>query len=160
MAGLTKSSKSITKYQSDMTVYASLSDPTRLIAVIQLGGGHIFNKHPEYFQAMTLGSQNFLRGFSRNRFSGNSMAYGSVELRLKLAEIKSYLFPGSLGLIGFNEAGRVWLNGESSKRWHYSYGGGIYFIPFNMFLISGTIGYSKEEHQFNFSVGSKINLTF
>src|SRR6185295_18396965 len=41
LAALSKSGHNITKLQSDMTVYASLSDPARLIAVIQLGAGHI-----------------------------------------------------------------------------------------------------------------------
>ncbi|MES1225931.1 MAG: BamA/TamA family outer membrane protein, partial [Bacteroidota bacterium] len=66
LAGITKASNNITKFQSDMTVYASLNDPTRLIAVIKLGGGHIFSNHFEYFQALTLGSNNYLRGFRKN----------------------------------------------------------------------------------------------
>jgi hypothetical protein len=65
-----------------------------------------------------------------------------------------------LGIIGFTEAGRVWLDGEHSGRWHSDYGGGIYYIPFNMAIISATIGFSKETHLFNFSVGTKLNLSF
>jgi hypothetical protein len=155
-----KSSNSITKFQSDMAVYASLNDPTKLIAVIKLGGGHIFNRNFEYFQALTLGSNNYLRGLRKNRYAGGSTMYAGVELRLKLLNVTSYLLPGSLGLIGFTETGRVWIKTESSRLWHYSYGGGIYYIPFNLFIISGTIGYSKDEHIFNFSLGSKINLNF
>lgn len=160
LAGVSKTSNTITRLQSDMAIYASLNDPTRLIAVLQFGGGRIFNKNFEYFQAMSLGANNYLRGFRKNRFAGRSIAYGSIELRLKLADIKSYLLPGSLGFIGFNEAGRVWFKGETSHRWHYAYGGGFYFIPFNLFLISATMGFSREEHLLNFSVGSKINLSF
>jgi hypothetical protein len=160
MVGMTNSSNNITKFQSDMAVYASLNSPTRLIAVIKLGGGHIFNRNFEYFQALTLGSNNYLRGFRKNRYAGGSMMYAGVEMRLKLSDVKSYLLPGSLGLIGFTETGRVWIKTESSRLWHYSYGGGIYYIPFNLFIISGTIGYSKDEHIFNFSLGSKFNLNF
>ncbi len=160
LAGITKSSNNITRLQSDMTVYASLSDPTRLIAVIKLGGGHIFSKHFEYFQALTLGANNFLRGFRKNRFAGNSVAYGGLELRLKLADIKSYILPGAFGIIGFNETGRVWMKGESSRLWHYTYGGGIYFIPFNLFILSGTVSFSPGEHLYSFSAGTKLNLTF
>jgi outer membrane protein assembly factor BamA len=160
MAGITKSSNSITKFQSDMAVYASLNDPTRLIAVIKLGAGHIFNRNFEYFQALTLGSNNYMRGLRKNRYAGSSMMYAGIEMRLKLTDITSYLLPGSFGLIGFTETGRVWIKTESSRLWHFSYGGGIYYIPFNLFIVSGTIGYSKDEHIFNFSLGTKFNLNF
>lgn len=160
MAGLNDKSNTFTKLHSDMTVHASLSDPARIVAVLRFGGGHIFSKHFEYFQALTLGSHNYLRGFRKNRFAGNSVMYGSAELRVKLTDIKSYVLPGSLGLVGFNEIGRVWMKNESSGRWHYAYGGGFYYIPFNLFIVSATIGYSKEEHLFNFSVGTRLNLSF
>lgn len=160
LAGISKTSKNITTLQSDMTVYASMNDPTRLIAVIKLGGGQIFSNHFEYFQALTLGSNNFLRGFRKNRFAGNSILYGGLELRLKLMDVTSYVLPGSFGIIGFNEAGKVWMKHESSHPWHYTYGGGLYYIPFNLFLISATVGFSKEEHIVNFAVGTKINLNF
>src|SRR4030095_8134813 len=82
--GMTGQSQSITKLSSDMSVYASLSNPARTVAVLRLGGGHIFNKDLEYFQALNLGANNFLRGFRKNRFSGRSLAYGSLEIRQKL----------------------------------------------------------------------------
>jgi len=160
MAGISKTSTSLTKLSSDMAIYASLRDPAKLVAVIQLGAGHIFSNNYEYFQAFTLGANNFLQGFRKNRFAGTSTFYSSLELRLKIADIKSYALPGGFGLIGFNEVGRVWLKGEESNRWHYTYGGGLYYIPFNMAIISATMGFSKEEHLFNFSIGTKINLTF
>ena len=131
-----------------------------MIGVIKFGAGHIFNDSIEYFQALTLGQNNVLRGFRKNRFSGNTMAYGSLELRIKLFDSKSYILPGQVGLIAFNDIGRVWYTGEDSKRWHYVYGGGVYYNPFNLVILSATMGYSKEEKVFNFSLGSKFNITF
>ena len=160
MSGISKSGNNITKLQSDLAVYASLNDPSRLVALLQIGAGHIFNKNFEYFQALTLGSNNHLRGLRKNRYAGGSMAYAGLELRLKLADIKSYILPGSFGLIGFTETGKVWLKNEPSRYWHKSYGGGLYYIPFNLFIVSATIGFSKEEHIFNFSLGAKFNLNF
>ncbi len=160
LGGLTKTSKPLTTLTSDMTVHAALSDPAKVVAVLELGGGHIFSKHYEYFQALTLGSNNFLRGFRKDRFSGNSLAYGSIELRVKLFNSRSYIFPGPVGIIGFNEIGRVWLKGEDSKKWHDSYGGGFYYAAYNYALLSFTVAYSKEEQLFNFSLGTKFNITF
>lgn len=160
MRGFNSNSHAITKLTSDMSIYASLSNPAKLVAVIRLGGGHIFSKNFEYFQALNLGANNFLRGFRKNRFYGTSTFYTSVELRIKLFEVNSYLFPGSFGLVGFNDFARVWLKNQSSRRWHDAYGGGIYFVPFKLIIVSATIAFSGEENLFNFSLGTKLNLTF
>jgi Omp85 superfamily domain/Calcineurin-like phosphoesterase len=160
MAGVTKNSHDITTLTSDLNVYASVSEAANFIMVARFGGGHIFSSHYEYFQALNLGANNFLRGFRKTRFSGSSMAYNSIEARIKLVDVKSYLFPGILGLVLFNDVGRVWIKNESSTKWHDALGGGFYFIPFKLVLISATIAFSKEERLFNFSVGTKLNLTF
>lgn len=159
-APLHKAASPVTKITSDMTVYGSWTIPAKLVAVLKLGGGHIFNKQFEYFQALSLGQNNFLRGFRKNRFSGRSLAYGSLELRQKLFGSRSFIFPGDIGVIGFGDIGRVWMPYESSRTWHTSYGGGLYFAPFNVVIISGTVALSKEETLFNLSVGTRLNLTF
>ncbi|HYE54606.1 MAG TPA: BamA/TamA family outer membrane protein, partial [Chitinophagaceae bacterium] len=160
LSGLTGNSGALSRLSSDMTVYASLSEPAKLVAVIRVGGGHIFNKNFEYFQAMNLGQNNFLRGFRKNRFSGSSLAYGSLEMRWKLFQSQWHILPGDFGVVGFADAGRVWMRGQDSRRWHAAYGGGVYFVPFNMVIISGTMSFSREENLFNFSAGTKINITF
>ncbi|MFS2190446.1 BamA/TamA family outer membrane protein, partial [Mucilaginibacter sp. Mucisp84] len=109
-----------------------------------------------YFQQMKLGgSQNF-RGFHTNRFTGRTMAYNNLELRLKVLDFTSYLLPGSLGLIGFNDVGRVWVPGESSDRWHDGYGGGLYIIPAQLVLIEAVMGFSKEGSLPYISVGFRF----
>ena len=158
--GLNNNSRTFTKISSDMTIYASLSDPAQVVAVVGIGGGKIFNEDYEFFQAMTIGVGNNLHGFRKNRYSGQSSAYGSLELRVKLFELKSYFLPGPVGLTGFYDIGRVWVKGEDSRIWHSAYGGGFYFIPFNMFMVSASIGFAAHERLFNLSLGTKINLTF
>jgi outer membrane protein assembly factor BamA len=143
-----------------MTIYASISDASRVTGVIRAGGGHIFSSKPEYFQALTLGVNNYVRGFRKNRFAGTSLAYTSAELRFKIAKSRSYLLPGDIGLIGYYDIGRVWQRGESSKKWHDTYGGGIYFVPYNVVMIAATMGISEEDQLFNFSLGTKLTLTF
>src|SRR5688572_15639785 len=158
-AGLNESSKTFTKLLSDMTIYASLSDPAKLIGVVSFGGARIFNKTFEYFQASNIGGSN-LHGFRANRYMGKSSLYASAELRFKLFELKSYIVPGPVGLLGFYDIGRVWLDGENSKAWHPAYGGGFYFIPYNRFMISAFAGFTPDERLYNFTVGTKINLSF
>jgi hypothetical protein len=160
VAGLNENSKGLTKLQTGMTIYSSLSDPATVVAVTRLGAGHIFSDNFEYFQALTLGANNFLRGFRKNRFSGSSLAYASLELRVRLFDFRSYILPGELGLVGFNDLGRVWMKNDNSKRWHDAFGGGIYYMPFNIAMVSATIAFSEEERLFNFTLGTKINVTF
>jgi hypothetical protein len=160
MFGTNKNSHEITKITSDLAVYASLRDPAKLVAVLRFGGGHIFNDHYEYFQAFTLGANNYLRGYRKNRFSGQSVLYQTTELRVKLFESKSYIVPGAVGLIAFNEVGRVWVKNETSRKWHDDFGGGLYYSPYNFAIISATIAHSPEGNLFNFSIGTKFNLTF
>ena len=71
-----------------------------------------------------------------------------------------YILPGDVGVIGFYDVGRVWLRSEKSHQWHNSFGGGFYYAPFNLVIVSATIGISKEDKLFNFSLGTKFRLTF
>jgi hypothetical protein len=158
-AGL-KNNYNFTKLTSDMTIYASLSDPAKLIGVISFGGSKIFNRKFEFFQASNLGGSN-LHGFRANRYRGQSSLYASTELSWKLCELKGYVSPGPVGLTGFYDIGRVWLDGESSKGWHTAFGGGFYFIPYNRFLVAASVGFSSgNERVYNITLGTKINLSF
>jgi hypothetical protein len=160
MAGLGGDAKSITRLTSEMSVYAALSDPAKLVAVMRLGGGKIFSDQYEYFQALGIGQNNYLRGFRRNRFSGKGMAYGSLELRAKLFDVNSYFLPGAFGLVGFGDAARVWTDNDQSAKWHFAPGAGFYYTPFDLVLVSGTVAFSEEQTLFNLTVGTRFNLTF
>lgn len=158
--GTNKNSRQITKLTTDMTVYASFKDPTRLVTVLRIGYGHIFSENYEFFQALDLGENNYLRGFRKNRFSGKSIFYQSTEFRYKLFDSKSYLVPGAVGLIAFNDLGKVWIPAETSHKWHDSFGGGLYYSPYNFAIVSATVAFSNEGNLFNFSIGTKFNITF
>jgi Calcineurin-like phosphoesterase len=158
--GTNKNSRQITKITSDMALYSSFSDPTRFVTVLRFGYGHIFSENYEYFQALDLGADNYLRGFRKNRFSGRSVLYQSTELRFKLFESNSYIVPGAVGLLAFNDVGRVWAQDKPSHKWHDSYGGGLYYSPYNFAIVSATIAFSNEGNLLNFSIGSKFNITF
>ena len=160
LRGFNSNTHALTKLTSDMTIYASINDHARLATVLRFGGGHIFSKHYEYFQALNIGGNDYLRGYRKNRFSGTSIAYSSAELRLRLFKSQSYLLPGDVGVMGFYDIGRVWQRREDSKKWHSGYGGGLYYIPYSLVMISCTVGFSPEDRLFNFSLGTKFKLVF
>jgi hypothetical protein len=158
--GLDESTLPLYRALGDLSLFAPLSDNKRFILSLRGGGGHIFSDGFEYWQLLTIGSNNYLRGFRKNRFSVTSAAYGSAELRWRIANFHTRVLPGEFGLIGFQDLGRVWLRGEQSARWHQAYGGGVYFTPFNSVLISVMGAKSDEEQLINISIGTGLNLVF
>ena len=131
------------KLTSDFSFYVPLIGDSTLVMANRIAAGTTFGD-PAYFQMMSIGGTQILRGYHTNRFVGKTAVYHNFELRLKLFDFTSYLLPGTVGLIGFNDLGRVWLPGESSNRWHDGYGGGVYIIPVELFLIQAVVGFSEE----------------
>jgi hypothetical protein len=66
-------------------------------------------------------------------------------VRIKLAEFSTYFFPGQLGILVFNDVGRVWADGEKSSRWHVGNGFGVWVAPVRRFVVTAQYTRSKEE---------------
>ena len=139
------------KVQTEFRAYFNPGNSGFVIAN-RVGGGTTFG-NPEYFQLMQLGGVHNLRGYHTNRFTGKTVAYESLDFRLKLFDFTSYVVPGSFGLLAFNDVGRVWYPGQSSDKWHYGYGGGIYVVPADLILIQAAVGISRESTMPYISVG-------
>jgi hypothetical protein len=134
------------KLTTDFSFYTPLAGDSTLVMANRIAGGTTFG-NPAYFQLMQLGGAQMLRGFHTARFTGKTAVYHNLEFRLKLFDFASYVLPGTLGLVAFNDIGRVWLPGESSAKWHDGYGGGIYIIPAELFIIQASVGISAEGAQ-------------
>ncbi|HEY1023144.1 MAG TPA: BamA/TamA family outer membrane protein, partial [Flavisolibacter sp.] len=96
-------------------------------------------------QAQYLGFRQNLRGYRFQRFAGRARFYNNSEVRINLGVRNFYFFKGPVGLIGFHDMGRVWINNETSDKWHKGYGGGIWVAPFGKVVIVGTVASSEEE---------------
>jgi hypothetical protein len=72
------------------------------------------------------------------------MLFNNLELRMKLTNFTGYIIPGEFGILGFYDVGRVWMKGEKSIKWHQGKGGGVYFAPAKMAVISVVAGHSVE----------------
>lgn len=90
----------------------------------RVGGKRLFGQYP-FHEAAFLGGSRTLRGLSRNRYAGDAMAFGNAELRFHLGKLPG--FPVQTGLFALADTGRVFLDDESSDRWHTSLGGGLWF---------------------------------
>jgi hypothetical protein len=152
MTQLNGESQSFALVRSAFTVNLPLTSNSRIVFMNRVGGGTSFGS-PNFYQMMQLGGVQNLRAFNSRRFTGNSMLFDNLELTAKLFDFSSFLFPGSVGIIGFNDLGRVWVNGEQSKQWHHGYGGGIYLAPADLVLLRLLVGHSVETTQIYFNLG-------
>ena len=107
-----------------------------------------------FYQSQILDGKTALRGYRKTRFYGDAKVYGNLEVRLRLMSFRSYLFPASFGILGFYDVGRVWYENEngddpsaadgSSDLWHNGFGGGVWFTPFNLTVLSFELGHSRD----------------
>jgi hemolysin activation/secretion protein len=90
------------------------------------------------------GGASSVRGLPAQRYAGDASAYGGVDLYLPI--MKAFLFvPGHIGLMGFYDIGRVFLEGESADRWHHGAGGGLFFAtPGRHSLMSVQVARSEK----------------
>ena len=92
---------------------------------LRAGGKQVWGTYP-YFESAFIGGAGTVRGLREQRYAGDAAAYGNAELRVRLGRFFVVL-PGDFGVFGIADAGRVWLEGESSDSWHSGFGGGLWF---------------------------------
>ncbi|WP_433778932.1 metallophosphoesterase [Flavobacterium anhuiense] len=114
----------------------------KLILATYLKGKAIFNNNYEFYQGASLGGDTDLRGFRNERFLGSSYFSQSSDLRLSIGKIRKTIVPFTYGILGGFDYGRVWLDGENSKKWHQDYGGGLWLNAIN--VITARISYFKS----------------
>jgi hypothetical protein len=150
MANLKDGKKNFLNLQSSFTFYFTPFDGLTLAH--RTGGSTNVGEY-EFYQANTLGGSENLRGYWRTRFTGRSAFYQNTDLRLRLANLKGYVFRGAFGIYGFFDDGRVWVKDDDSNVLHTGYGGGLYFVPYNAFAINLSYASSKEVNVFTFRAG-------
>ncbi|MCH8332198.1 MAG: BamA/TamA family outer membrane protein, partial [Bacteroidetes bacterium] len=126
--------------------------PEKVIFATRIGAGHSFGNF-EFYQAQILDGLNELRGYRKTRFFGDTKAYYNSELRFRLLSFKNPVAPATVGITLFNDVGRVWYGPESSDKWHYGFGGGIWIAPLNAVVIGVDVGLGEEETLAYFRLG-------
>ena len=150
LAGLTPNSHPVSETGGYVSLYTDFISKNHLILSTSFGANKIFGNY-EFEQAQYLGFKQNLRGYRFDRFAGRSRAYNNTELRWRFGDdINLGLFRGSLGVLVFNDVGRVWVENEQSKRWHDGYGWGLWIAPLNRLVLTATLSYSNEEKNLAF----------
>jgi hypothetical protein len=106
-------------------------------------GKVLFDNDFEFYQAATVGGDSDLRGFRNQRFAGKRSFYHTTDLRWSIGKIKTSIAPLSYGVLGGFDYGRVWLDDDTSRQWHQSFGGGIWINGLN--LVTGRISYFTSD---------------
>jgi hemolysin activation/secretion protein len=99
------------------------------VLALRAGGKKLFGNFP-YFDAAFLGGGSSLRTEHRQRFAGDAAVFGQSELRVPVAKFPLIL-PLDVGLLGFADAGRVYVDGESPGGWHSAAGAGFWVGALN-----------------------------
>lgn len=143
--GLNRRSENLSRIRSSLSLFFSARLPARLVIATRIGTEHLLDRDFEFFNASTLGGRTSLRGFRRTRFYGQSSLFHNLDLRLKLFSFQSYLFPGTFGVLAFQDMGRVWLHGENSDRWHFGRGFGVWIAPANKAVLTFNLAFTQRE---------------
>jgi hypothetical protein len=141
--GLNNYAKSYGQLIPEFAVYLKLNPKASIILADRVGGGVTAGKSA-FYQSLFVGGHENLLGYRQYRFAGESMLYNNFEARIRIANFTGYIIPGQFGIIGFYDVGRVWIKGENSNIWHNGSGGGFYFAPAQLMVVSLVAGYSKE----------------
>lgn len=143
------SSESFSSVETDLKWFYTIKSMDNLIIAWRMGGRKLWGKYP-FYAAANLGGRENLRGYSFKRFSGDASLFGQLEIRKELTEIKLIL-KSKMGLFSFLESGRVYAVNENSKKWHPSYGAGLFLDYLNSALILNSyVAFSPEDTIFSF----------
>lgn len=132
------------RLQGDARLYLSAKLLTFMTLALRVGGEQVWGEYP-FFEATFLGGTPTLRGFDKNRFAGNTSAFGNAELRAYLFQVK-LLVPHYIGFFLSADGGKVFVETENSDTFHRAFGGGLWLAPVspeNVF----SIGYAKSESE-------------
>jgi hypothetical protein len=105
--------------------YFTLPLPLHPVLALRGGGKKVWGDAP-FHEAAFLGGLDTLMGAPPQRYAGDASVFGNSELRVPMVSIRSWL-PIDIGALGFADAGRVYLDGESPGGWHTVVGGGLWF---------------------------------
>lgn len=140
------------RLKSRLSFYATPNFNFPVTAAIQMGGATTIGDY-KFFQANSLGSNSFLRGYRNNRFAGRSYLFQNSELRFKITNFRNYIVTGNFGIFGFFDAGRVFTELPESNTWHTGYGPGLWINFYNRFMFSAGYGFSREGRYISLNTG-------
>jgi hypothetical protein len=113
------------QFSGSAATYFALPLPLHPVLALRGGGKKVWGDAP-FHEAAFLGGLDTLMGAPPQRYAGDASIFGNSELRVPIVSLRTWL-PIDIGALGFADAGRVYLDGESPGGWHGVVGGGLWF---------------------------------
>lgn len=133
-----------TKVGAVLSTVLSPSVTSRVSLALLAGGEKVWGDDIPWNDAAFAGGAESIRGWAEQRFAGDAAVYGAGELRLRVWNPR-VVVPVAIGIFGFVDAGRVYVDGASPGGWHTGVGGGIYFKPIAQpYMLRAGAGVSDE----------------
>lgn len=148
-----KTSKSFSYLKPSVVLDHKISSNGQLVLASKFLGHLNFGDNFEFYQAATIGANSGLRGYRNERFTGNNSFVQSTDFRINIRKLKTSLLPLDIGLYGGFDYGRVWLDEENSRKWHQSFGGGVFFNGADMIVGNLSAFFSEEGARLAFKIG-------
>ncbi|MFB9110872.1 metallophosphoesterase [Flavobacterium gyeonganense] len=142
LTNLDNSKQNFPTVESSLSFVHKIDSHGKLVFATLFKTKAILNNNYEFYQGVTLGGDKDLRGYRTERFLGNTSYSQSTDLRLSLGKIRKTIAPLTYGILAGFDYGRIWLDGEDSKKWHNDFGGGIWLNGIN--LITARVSYFKS----------------
>lgn len=140
-------------FDTRIQMYKSIGQNQRFIYGTRIGFRHVIGGS-YFYQRGHIGGDQGLRGFRRDRFYGTTTFFHNNNLNFHIAQRREgSTAKHSYGLSLYFDHGRVWSDSDITQTWHINYGGGLFFSPLDVFVISGGIFISEEEPQYRIGVG-------
>lgn len=121
--------KAFAAIAASAAVYYTFPVPLRPILLVRGSGRKLFGEFP-FHEAAFVGGRGSVRRLDRQRYAGDASLSGTTELQIPVARVPLIL-PLDLGIYGFADAGRVYVDGESPGGWHTGAGVGFWVAIMN-----------------------------
>jgi len=116
-----------------------LNKSASLVLATKIGGEAVFGDNFMFYHAAQLGGGDNLRGFRKERFTGKYALYHNTDIRVLLGKFKTSVLPLKYGITGGVDYGRVWIENDTSNKWHNSVGGSFWISGLE--TLTANLGY-------------------
>jgi len=140
----------------ELEFYNALSRDRKLVLRSKVQGQFNLGNDFEFYQGAVLGADTGLRGYRTERFSGNSAFAAQGDLRYEIGRLSTGIVPLGIHLFGGYDIGRVWLDGERSRVWHDSVGGGLLVSALDTLSAKFNLFNSDDGWRFTFGLRFKM----
>ena len=156
----TETSKGFGYVIPEFGIVHKLTSNEKLVLATKVRSHINFNNNFEFYQAAVLGDETGLRGFRRERFSGQQAFVHSTDLRLNFKKGNTFS-PINFGMFGGFDYGRVWIDDEfvqnsmefNKNEWNTSYGGGVFVVAYGILSANVSTFFSDDGLRFSFRLG-------